>query len=1331
MIKKSLKKLAWLKIIGGVIGTTTILAGVSAIAVSCSATGPKPGDPVDVNGTILNNNSQDFMSYKSKGSASSDVIKENILSINTPQMMKEVFATSSGQTALVNNYANYAVYEWFKNSLNPVVSGIYEQQLTDAQNKYKTKYDSYKTQGSGWENKFQQQVLDPAGGTKQSWIYNTLVSNLSTQFISLVFPTNYLQSYLNFQQGSGSSQTYTPIFGSSLTMAEIDKSSNVLSTGTPSGTIVISASNPNATGSTSVDIGYADFINFVFNQWVKQDMPILTPALLYKNQADPNTSGLFNTNFFNSSALNSDASYNFQYFAPSSDNYQDLSTTDIYNIFRTGLTTGSNNSSAASLENNTYVNPNLGGSIDLPKDLTQDSSTKLITNVSNAYTTYVTPFTAAAMYKFNNMIFGTTSNPEIDANMPSENVLNPDGIMNNFIVTSATTNASTGTFMFPYSLTNKSGQSAFSGAYNGMIGIRDTINLNNSPFILTRDQFGVHIIGIDRFQAMKTAADKAPTPLEKLNAVENVMGNTVLWRSAQDMLSQSQNSNSTLNNIDLQTTLKKFASDNISKLIIAYLSQSNVSTNKQNLFTSSEWEKTPVSLTTNEISLFNSISQLGILQTDETYIDTIKSKMYALQKTYNTNTNPNQWSNNGIAAVLPYTRNTVTGGFDSLEKTVLGFLPDVPTSDQAQIPDANQPIGKLWYALKLARTNFAVALNTFLANVKPAGSNSDYWTKASWFSNETPTVIGKHSYVFTDNLLVNLAVQQAQSSSVVSNVSQNALTNAQLYNFYNFSTNELFYPEGNKNITSLNNVTTLQDLNSFIVYSMQKAINSQYNLSKFTSLESLYQNGDWSKLATDNTALATTNEQALTSIQAGIAKANNLSFNNNRLFVNSSGAEQPGSNAENLPNAQHLNLTSLTNFKTFLETLQWLVGWNGKTYTFSNLITQLNSMTANNQNAYIAWMLEVSLKGNNPNTYLTGAVPGSTYKDYSTAINTTIQNAGAFKQNPLYLTNISPYSFQGATALYKAYLQNSASNSWSDFNQAQTSWSTASSYWNMAQVGTNASSTTGFLGFQANNVDTVSSLLPSSAYQQSIFANNTSNSNYNYTGSLYQFGSFNNFKDLITNASSSSQLDGYLNIIKNTGFSLTNEIATKLTDAINGNHTLNGQIEPLSFSERKQNTLDVLNAIETTYPQAFNPLTNTFLWNQPAQSASTTLFNSSQAGLKNEYVVTQFNADDVKNLVTEFKGTQDIALNTIILAPNETTGARRAQGFLGLQNAQTFFDSIILLAMNSNLQSQVKQSIQNNQQEPDNKITVYDYNVAKALGENVVSDWKEFENSNN
>jgi hypothetical protein len=51
--------------------------------------------------------------------------------------------------------------------------------------------------------------------------------------------------------------------------------------------------------------------------------------------------------------------------------------------------------------------------------------------------------------------------------------------------------------------------SSLIGEYAGMTHISDTVDLGaNSPFILSRNEAGVHIMGIDRYQAM-TAANTA------------------------------------------------------------------------------------------------------------------------------------------------------------------------------------------------------------------------------------------------------------------------------------------------------------------------------------------------------------------------------------------------------------------------------------------------------------------------------------------------------------------------------------------------------------------------------------------------------------------------------------------------------------------------------------------------------------------------------------------------------------------------------------------------------------------------------------------------------
>lgn len=1392
MNKKHLNKSTLWKVVGAALGVSVLVGSVAATAVSCSHNeSSKPTPPPNVNGTIQNNNNQDFMSSNSA-----------YTTITTPQMIRSVLATTNGQSALQKAYAQYAVYEWFKNSNNALVQSTFQQQINEAQKSYNSKYDSFQKQGGQWQNKFQQQVLDPAGGSEQAWIYQQVSTNLMSQFTSLVMPSNFLQSYLSLQSGS----TVTPLSGSSISLNTINEPSNVNggfsvnvnASGTPTITwntnggvqtnnfVIAPSSSDSNTGANSINKGYADFINFAFNQWVKQTLPVLSPAVLYKNSANPNNSGLFNNNFFGTS-LTSNGSYNFQYFTPSSGNMQVDSTTDLYNQFLNGL---QNN-----FWNNNYVQASTGGAVDIPKNLTQDTSTKLVTNLSSAFTTYVPPFASAVAYKINNLIYGngTGLGNALDANVPTTKSFftgNADDstqtIMGNFLIfqpSSGKITTPAGGIIFPYSYVNSI--SAFSNAFSSVIGTKDSIDVADSPFIMTRDEFGVHIIAIDRYYAMQQALIRlgsSATPAQKMQAIYTVMRNTVLWRAAQDIKGAS-------NNLNLESTLQKWVSANIDSLVLSYLGYQldpNSSTafmpagpNQQASFTNnlfgSQWQKTTDwqktftnSFSTgsgsnnNLLGLFNAINNINIGQSDKTYIDTVKSKIYGQQTKYNDAVDAQTWGSYALAGVLPYTRNPFTGNYDSLDAIVLNNLPILNTYNQANLTlsQLNGLIGsnnnfvlpyylsnavasnslsalpavKLWYAQYLYNENYANLLNNFLANVSPATSSSSYWSSNQFFANSGQTVIGQHSYVFVDNLLVNLAVQQAQQDSVMTNIVNNALNNAQLQDFYNFQSDQLLGYNANLAPFNPSAVTSLQNLNTYITYWLQNAINSQYNINAFTGLTNLYQAGNW------------------TSYDQVQEIATMLTYQN--FYENYISVPNASPNIANQP-VQYLNFSNNSNFLKFLETLQWLVGWDAttKTYTFANLISQLNDMTKDNQIAYIAWQFQNSNKFNvyqntnninfaNPTAPTTSNAPqGQAYgltgtlSSYQSDVNQAINYDGLFKANPLYLTHLTPYSFQGAQNMTKAFGSgdNYFAYSWAGSSAASQPIETMAynssfvtsdftHYFNVAPIGNNKTGSTGFLGFQSNASNSVVSSLPSSAYNSSIFGNNISNPQNNYVGALYQYGSAANLQQDISNSQSSSQLENYINVINECGFNFTAQTSQALTDALNGYSTQNGQQIPLTFAQRKSLILnDVMPSITNTYPQAFTPLTNAFLWNKQS-SVSSTLFPSStqgQSAIYNEYVVTEFSSADVNNLVTYFNGSNSIkALNTSL-----TSGFLRS-------NPQAFFDAIVLLAQNSNVQTLATQAVTTNEQSASNQITVYDNRVAQALGQQIVKNWDDFENSN-
>ncbi|MBR2858123.1 hypothetical protein IKE96_02925, partial [bacterium] len=146
--------------------------------------------------------------------------------------------------------------------------------------------------------------------------------------------------------------------------------------------------------------------------------------------------------------------------------------------------------------------------------------------------------------------------------------------------------------------------------YTGATGITDTVNLNNQTkilgqsesngetnvvaegdsatttsklgdFILTRNSFGVHLIGIDRISKLKAAYDQNGSASfnVRFQSFCNELRNTFMYYYALDTINGTTT-------YKVQDSLKQYFTDNFNDLILKYIEQlvNSPSTNVNNLF---------------------------------------------------------------------------------------------------------------------------------------------------------------------------------------------------------------------------------------------------------------------------------------------------------------------------------------------------------------------------------------------------------------------------------------------------------------------------------------------------------------------------------------------------------------------------------------------------------------------------------------------------------------------------------------------------------------------------------------------------------------------------
>ncbi len=623
---------------------------------------------------------------------------------------------STAQTILDRFVDNYIIEFWKGYKGSEAFTERYDNWIKDINKEWDNKVKDYKSRfGSNWGFYFQLEVLDPVGGNEMDWKREQLRSKINADFDSYLFDQSYIRplargkdkEYITqFQEEDGSIPLETQDY---LTSPEL-----VNGVGGPGNrNRIVFAATKNESDLDKTKPSKANFQEFVFNEWVKTDMPLITSMTLWKH-TDPNvailgTDGYYQ--FFNkskanaiysgsntvpaaarsgtqmsrkgedpsasggSSAVTIDANYKWQAY-PQTTNYikddnANWNATDKYLAFAEQATTDGGLASAFQIKD---ASGSTGG-INIPVKYTDDSATmyyiELGNQSSSVFNTSFTQYAAAATYKFN-QILGMPA----DTNVPKTNTLStkpflgdgtPSGteIMSNFL--SKTT--PDGYFAFPDQVKDiindvpSAGMLTFKGLYNGAQSIADTIDVPDTPFILTRNEAGVHIIGIDRYDQLKAGLAAKPANQEGLI---NELENTLLWRHV--LTQAGMNGENYLNDgfdFKLDDKIKNFYNANRSELIYKYI--------KANETTNANSENYVFSSLYTDMDAAHNISTSKLVPYLDSYIDekefkknvgnddNVKTKMIDLQTTKFSLTNLNSGDKvvaNGIAGQLPYLRNT-------------------------------------------------------------------------------------------------------------------------------------------------------------------------------------------------------------------------------------------------------------------------------------------------------------------------------------------------------------------------------------------------------------------------------------------------------------------------------------------------------------------------------------------------------------------------------------------------------------------------------------------------------------------------------------------------
>ena len=1281
-----------------------------------------------------------------------------------------VLSSSSGQDSLFTSYINKLLINWFKVVNDSSIEVSYKQWAENAEKAYNDEYKNYKNnKGANWEQLFQQNVLDPVGGTKQAYIDRNIASNVKSSLIDYLFGSN-AKEYLGYTSNSGSTNVVTPIKDINLIgLKDIDNSYvNAKTPGTKNNfsfTGKAIAENERKT----IDWGYGDFMEYLMDSWIKNALPLPLSMSLWKNgTSETKIKNLFSSYFTQNETPTgfTEGSYAFQYFEGiDNDNAQKLTTTEKFRLLMLALSKGS------------YVS-NKTGLIKLNTEYTEDSSTSLIVPASKLFDgTYVTPFSAAAWYKFSNDVFGIK-----DDNVYTATSIDETSIMKNFLSYKSTvanptkateSQNNTGIFKFPYKTTwnnpnTQTESSVFQGEYKNADGIRDVINIGDkatlqsnsttSPkgstdnssqetnqsqlgnFILVRNQFGVHLISIDRLAKLKEAATNGATTdfNTKFNKVCNELRNTFMYYYALDTVQGTTTYN-------VKESLKTYLNDNFEQVILGYVEKliDDTANQQDNLFGAkvtanlasvsggidyntnfgfkessdknykdyydvlSELKKPSTGNDSNKLrDLIDTAKNLKIAKKANDFNQTLKKAIYSNQSTYNNNASATAWINNGIAGVLPFKRDSQSGDFTSLQQLVNSITTNTaPSTSTTTVPSK-----KVYRNARVNNASLAINFNDN-GNATPSDTKT-YLTKTKneyqkaivSYVNSVDLVVdpkiattGISTYIYTNNDYINKALLATGSDGTLNSI---------VYNSY---MQKYLYPNGTTKNTLIDNSTI--GSNGWIATQIQNAIKSTYYVSNFIGINNLYSQGDW-----------TTQETFLKKAESYWNSNWNESEFKFKMNINDGDF---GFNVYNKP-------SDTENYFKFLITIKYLLSWSDgkntdgtlKGFEFTKLYDILDNATKTTNNnsgkAMVAWQTMSSIVAN-PNFGISSATSMST-------IQNQMQNDTKFEALPIYLTNSNSYSWLGQINPYSLTTSSNGSRSTkpngassSTLTKSSIVYTTSSDYWYsapMMQTSNKASdsantSSTGFLGFQleSNGETGVDNKLPSLAFNNSTYSNAIANSGTNevkYRGMLYSYASRPKIVDYVKNLSTPSLLTSfYDNNLKDSGLPITEAAKKNLNDLINDEtNTGTNRVETIQNA-----IIGILNDTNQVPDIAFDKMTAMPLWNSENNVQSTLFASSDTTGaLKNEYIISQFNNQDVQNLISKDSN-------------GKVTLQTGSTGFLGL-NSTTFFNAVIMLAnASSKLQSQAMDAMMREM----GKISVYDIRLTSMLDRSWIANYDDWQ----
>lgn len=1202
-IKKSL-------LLGGI--GLALISGLSFVLTACSA-----GNTTLYQSNLINIKSGDnsFLKFSTRNKQDGvvnpetniDFIKMAEGALKDPQTAQEL-SKSTVENVIMNFFANINNSVAYTDKYNKWIEDI----NTEWDDTVKNLQDQY---GSSWEYYIQTTVLNPVGGNKDDWIRSKIISKASTEFDSMFSRGSYISVLKKDKDGN--------FYGDNknITFDDLFKKEGSVWKDWAAGSPINIGFAPDVESNdklNSRDAAFADLQSFVFDEYVKTEMPLMTSMTLFKQSFNPGAyfdqNKIANLLGSESDPIGAEASYKWQTFPNGTKISQEglQNTTDKYNNFIEDYGT----------KGEKAIQTDIGGAININVKYTDDSSTLYPIKLNDVFTSSFTPYAAAATYKFNKDVLGVSADKiptaaELAKGLTIDNVNLNAGteIISNFM----SKTPKEGYFNIPQDIQNimidgPTATNGFVAKYSGVKSIADIVELTGTPYMLARNSAGVHIIGIDRLEALTAVkADR-----EKL--VQEIK-NTLLWRHV--IAQNGFATNTGLTSYDLNSEISSFYSANRNEILYKYIlkkseellaaPEANKETVKNSFifsdkYTATKWKNgEPIDKNSTDGDGIYINPNLKIYL--ETYFDYQTYKFYSSSAENVTNkildsqtTYTNQWwtnsvINNGIAGTLPF------------------------TWEYSKPNEYNT--GIMIYNSLLLRLYDGTAYDYYKQDVE--ATKKDVFEKAAGVYLTTLGTLDYKDMTFAKKW-VEIILLKAGPDIPLSNKLYSSPMDA-----INQSISTIIASEMKSYVQASKTLAEIDDR----IFDEKKLTNNQYRLAGYNetmpapgTTEFINSNLEYAMSLIDRNTAVTSGTASYKygdwSTKGEMDKLNNIGFN----LWNSSLTHDPYS-TENI-----------TYYKNILG-LQYALDWDSKTgqYNFTKFRDYLLRATDNDTKAAYVWNV-------------------SDYKNAfseTTPYGKTVAQDFKFK-NPVKLTGlVNGYAFQGQTplALTDGYYDGATT----------TLTSQTTNYFNVIpNLQTGGQPYTGFTGMQFQSSNSLTSEQSKSLFTDRIqIVDNPATPTYKFQGTLYNLGEKSKLVDAIKNIRNYGQIYN----VRDWLASQFNADVSPINDEINK--------EGATVTKVVDVIVTMINDTTIISNEDFTRISSGQIANSAVVKTNPNdgkFFGNVDGVDVGQMVATQFNYQDVVKL---FDTDSDNEITDKDKGINWTVAA--AEGFLG-SSSQAFFHSI-------------------------------------------------------